>query len=783
MLNWLRKKAGFVPSAEADRLISAGVAAEKRGDLKEALSRFREAASAAPRYAAAHLNLGIGLEACGDSEGAVRSYETALELDPQDAFACYNLGKLLYARGAPERAAQLLRNALQLKPEFPEALVVLAGVLETLGNKADALAALQDALRQRPDQLLALRNCGLLLGRLERWAEAEACLRRALASGAEDAEAACGLGHALVHLQRADEAAAWYRAALRLKPDYPEALCPLGCILVDRGSTAEARPLLARALELRPAFAEAHVGLGNLHHAERRLEEAAQSYRRAIALDARFVEAHCNLGHVLVLTGQSEAARASYDTALSLDPEHAEARWARAMSRIAPVREAGDEPGGARAAFAADIAALAQWFDARRSADGHRAVGVQQPFWLAYHEEDNVDLLRPYGALCARLMAGWRERHLTQAAVRPTRGTRARVRVGVVSQYFYSHSVWNALTRGWFEHLDPQRIELLAFDLGSTGDAETDHARSRASQYLQGLGGLQQWAEAIAAAAPDVLIYPEIGMDPLTVKLASLRLAPLQAVSWGHPETTGLPTIDCFLSAQALEPEGAQAHYSEKLVALPNLGCSVKPSAAPPQSADLARLGLDPGVPLLVCPGAPIKYAPEHDAVLTAIARELGACQFVFFAHWARALSDQLQRRLAAAFAHAGLDPRRHLRLLPWLSPPEFHALMRRADLCLDTLGFSGFNTALQALECSLPMVTREGRFLRGRLASGLLRHLGLHELVASDEQTYAATAVTLVRDPARRRVLREHIEAQRHLLYGDPAPIRALEDFLLQGR
>ena len=770
-----------MPMATADQLIAAGVAAEKRGDLEEALVRFREAVGIAPRHAAGHLNLGIGLEASGDADGAIRCYETALELDPQEAFARYNLGKLLFSRGAPERAASLLTDSLRLKPDFPEALVVLAAIQESLGRHADALATLEAALRQRPDDRLALRNCGLLLVKLARWAEAERCLQRAMPAETDDAEAACALGNALVHLGRADDAAARYRAALRARPDYPEALSSLGCILVDRGNLDEARPLLARAIALRPALAEAHVGLGNLHHAERRLDDAAASYRRAIALDAHFVEAHCNLGHVLVLTGQSAAALAAYDAALSLDPEHAEARWSRVMCRIVPVRSADDKPEQVRAAFAADLAELDRWFDERRSADGHRAVGVQQPFWLAYHAEDNLGLLRRYGALCARLMAAWQKRHLPPPAIRTVR--RARVRVGVVSQYFREHSVWDALTRGWFEQLDPQRIELLAFNLGSAEDAETGYARSRTARFVQGVGGLQPWVEAIAGAAPDVLIYPEIGMDPMTVKLASLRLAPLQAASWGHPETTGLPTIDCYLSAQAFEPDGAQAHYSEKLVVLPNLGCSVKSSPSPTRSADLSRLGLDARVPLLVCPGTPFKYAPEHDAVLCAIARELGPCRFVFFTHWAHALSEKLHARLAAAFARAGLDPVRHLTFLPWLSRAEFHALMRRAELCLDTIGFSGFNTALQALECSLPIVTREGRFLRGRLASGILRRIGLHELVASDERAYVATAVELVREPSLRQALRQRIESQRHVLYADPAPIRALEAFLLQGR
>ena len=38
------------------------------------------------------------------------------------------------------------------------------------------------------------------------------------------------------------------------------------------------------------------------------------------------------------------------------------------------------------------------------------------------------------------------------------------------------------------------------------------------------------------------------------------------------------------------------------------------------------------------------------------------------------------------------------------------------------TLGFSGFNTVMQAVECGLPVVTLRGEFLRGRLGSGIKR-------------------------------------------------------------
>jgi len=787
MLNWLKKKSGLSPApgaasvapGAADRLFALGVQAEREGKPQEACAHYREAIAASPGHAAAHLNLGIALEAAGEAAAAITAYEAALHLNPQEPYAGYNLGKLLYTRGELARAEQVLRVALRRKPDFAEALVVLSRVLESLGEPAQALSTLESALRVRPDYAGALRNSGLLLARLGRWAEAETILRRALAADAADADALCWLGNALVRLERTDEAAECYRRALRLQSDFAEPHCYLGCILAERGQRDEASTHLHRAVALKPGLAEAHLGLGNLHYSAQQLEESASSYRRAIALDAGFVEAHANLGHVLASMGQPDAALEAYATALSLDPDYAQARWSRVMCRIPALRWTPDDLARSRRAFSVDLAGLEQWFDEGRSPAGHRAVGVQQPFWLAYQEENNVELLRRYGRLCSRLMALWLERREPPP---PARRATARVRVGIVSQHFREHSVWNALIKGWLERLDHERFEITAYCLAAAEDAETQFARSRAARFVQAAGDLQHWVDAILDARPDVLIYPEIGMDPMTLKLASLRLAPLQAAAWGHPETTGLPTIDCFLSAQDLEPAAAQAHYTERLVALPHLGCFLRPAAVDAVAPDLGQWGIDADSPLLLCPGTPFKYAPEHDAVLPAIARQLGRCQFVFFTHWTRELSGKLHRRLASAFEREGLDAERYLRFVPWLSRPAFYGLMQRADVFLDSIGFSGFNTALQAVECALPVVAREGYFLRGRLASGLLKRLDLQELVTTTETEYAALAVRLVRDRAFREDIRRCIAARRHLLYEDHAPILALEQFLAQG-
>src|ERR1035437_10278747 len=91
---------------------------------------------------------------------------------------------------------------------------------------------------------------------------------------------------------------------------------------------------------------------------------------------------------------------------------------------------------------------------------------------------------------------------------------------------------------------------------------------------------------------------------------------------------------------------------------------------------------------------------------------------------------------------------------------------MKQADVFLDTIGFSGFNTAMQAVECSLPIVTREGRFMRGKLASGILRRMGMTELIASTEGDYVNLAVKLAQDAEYRRGIRQRIETSRPVLF-----------------
>ena len=786
-----------------------GVIALQEGRLDEAREHISHAIRVNPRQGSAHGNLGTVQLRSGRLPQARAALEQAIALNPKDIDSASTLGTVLLRMGEPVAAAARFRSALaagadeQLRNELGAALLAA-------GDAAGAAREFQALLQRRPDHAQSHNNLAIALERTGDLDGALVEFERAAALKTGYAEAANNRASLLARMGRLDDARRGFDDALRQDPRDARAHANLGALLRDTGQLALAGASLRRALELDPGLfqarlntallaldsgdapqalallsplvkddprsAPAHVARGLALLAQDQLSEAQAALERALAIEPQLAQAHHVRGLVQMSRGDSEGARRSHEQAAALDPADVQARWAAVMARL-PAFVLDDAQGApSREAFAQGLAELDRWFDAGRVARGHAAVGSTQPFYLAYQAGNHQQLLQTYGRLCARLMGAWAGRAAEPAASTRT-GTA--IRVGIVSAQVRDHSVWTAIVRGWLQQLDRSRFEVHIFSLGAADDAQTRLARGLASRFESGPAGLQEWTARIGRSAPDVLIYPEIGMDAVTTKLAALRLAPLQLATWGHPLTTGLPSIDAFISAAAFEPPDAQAQYCEEVVELPGLGVHYEPLEVRSHSVDRRALGLPAIAPLLLCPGLPHKYAPADDDLWVDIARQLPEARLVFFNARRGELHERLRQRLAAAFAARGLRLDSHVCWLPLLPRPQFFGLMREACLFLDSPGFSGFNTVMQAVECVLPIVALEGNSLRGRFGSGVLRQIGLDECVAASKAAYVELAVALARDAGRRAAIQAHMQRQRGRLFGTAEPVRALERFL----
>lgn len=184
-------------------------------------------------------------------------------------------------------------------------------------------------------------------------------------------------------------------------------------------------------------------------------------------------------------------------------------------------------------------------------------------------------------------------------------------------------------------------------------------------------------------------------------------------------------------------------------------------------------------MPILLCPGAPFKYLPKNDWIFIEIIKNIGECKLIFFEHQS-SLTSILKQRISNLFKSHGLNFVDHVIFSAWLKPSEFYELMNRSCVYLDTIGFSGFNTAVQAIDCALPIVTIEGKFMRGRLASGILQRIGMDELVTKSEAEYINLVIRIVKDMNYRNEVVKKITNKRDILYEDMEPILALENFLI---
>ena len=178
---------------------------------------------------------------------------------------------------------------------------------------------------------------------------------------------------------------------------------------------------------------------------------------------------------------------------------------------------------------------------------------------------------------------------------------------------------------------------------------------------MQGPHSIEQWRQIILADRPHVLIYPEIGMNHEAAELAALRLAPVQCSYIGHPQTSGFPTIDYFLSGELIEPPDGAGPLFRKARAAAQHRLPLRAAGAAAVRGDAGEeLGLRPDATAYWCAQSLFKYLPQYDEVFPRIAREAGDCQFVFIRHIGQDVTELFQQRLERAFAAAGLKADDH---------------------------------------------------------------------------------------------------------------------------
>jgi predicted O-linked N-acetylglucosamine transferase (SPINDLY family) len=485
--------------------------------------------------------------------------------------------------------------------------------------------------------------------------------------------------------------------------------------------------------------------------------------------------------------GLHDEARAHYREAVRLQPTPI---LRLLLETVMPVIYGSTaEIGPARAALEASLA--------RMNAEGLHIDPTRESmptlFYLAYQGLNDRDLHLQLSRLCdgprALTLApsqgngGKGDRHLLgEAPEGPFRqkvpatfsDPSQKIRVGFLSRYLRDHTI-GRLTSGMIRELPREKFHVTVLSVGQPDDEMARGIRASADRVVIVPQDLGVALELVAAQGLDVLVYTDLGMAPFTYTLAFSRLAPVQCVFWGHPMTTGISTIDYFLSSEDLETPASADHYSEQLVRFSRLGVFYERPQLSGEPKPRAFFGLPDDVHLYGCPQTLFKFHPEFDPLLAEILRRDPRGMLVLlegrYPAWQKLLVERFRRTLP------GGDSR--VRFLPRLARNDYLSLLTACDVLLDPIHFGGGNSSYEGLALGTPIVTLPSEFLRGRITYAQYRQMNFMDCVAQNPDDYVRLAVELGTNRRRRDAMSERILAQCGTLFNDHAAVEEFAQFL----
>lgn len=598
-----------------------------------------------------------------------------------------------------------------------------------------------------------------------------------------DTDATVMLGEAYCRSGNVREGLRCLGAVLQAQPENPEACLQLGRVYHGLGRKGEAENFYKRALQLKPGMADACIGLGDLHREQGSYDLAEQYYAQAIGCRPDDALSHFYRANMQKIQGRTEAAVRSYDTAILLNRDFPEAYWNRA--RILPVIYDNQEHVEAsRREYADSLGRLAA--ELRLDTPAQRLFALKgvlssTNFYLQYQGKNDLELQKQYGEIVHRVMQSNFPQWSQPVPSRRT-GSGGRIRIGYSTAFLWNNNgaVW---LLGWLRNRNRERFEIYCYHTGTMTDHRTEEFRALCDHFRHIPGDLIKACEQISADELHILVYPELGIDAQSMAMAGLYLAPVQCAGWGHPITTGLPTIKYWLSSDLMEPHDGEAHYSERLVRLPNLGnCysrrQYESLAGTVPAMTRKDFGLRDDAVVYLCSQSLFKYLPEYDALLPEIAARMPDAQFVFLAISSVHVVRRFMARLDRAFKQAGMEAARYCTMLNRQTHENYLALNRLSDVFLDNPPWSGNNTTLAAVDCRLPIVALPTQFMRGRHSYGILDMLEMSDLAAGSRTGYVSAAVKLGNYRDWRDAVRERIDRNADALYDDTACVKGLEEF-----
>jgi len=593
-------------------------------------------------------------------------------------------------------ALDLLTQILKIDPMHENALQLSRGIFNNLPNKNESINLLKEFIEISGSSPTLLYELGSLHLELGNYSESISTLTQ----------------------------------ALELSPNSFESLHDLGAAYALSGNKMAASENFLKASKINSESPDLFYNLGRLYDDQLLFEQAIGCYQKAVNLNPLFTEAWINLGVDLGGFNKYPEALKCFETAFEQNPDidflYGDCLFMR--MRMCDWKSMG-----------------AVKSELKNLIEGNKIPIAPFPLSALFDSPSlNLKIAELYS----------HAKYPPDFSLGPlTPNKNEKIRVAYFSPDFHEHPV-SFLMAEVFKLHNRSQFEIYAFSFGKpTEDAMRKRLEKSFDHFID---VTDQSPIEIAALSREMNIDVAIDLCGFTenarTEIFALRAAPIQISYIGFLGTMGSDYIDYLIADEVIIPQHLRQFYSEKIIYLPSYQANDSRRAASSRHFSKADFGIQENQFVFCNLNNVYKITEEVFNSWMVILKDVPNSVMLLYAENPIA-AENLKRQAIKS----GIDSKR-LVFAERLPRPDYLARYHIADLFLDTFPYNAGTTASDALWMDVPVITLQGESFTSRVASSLLTHLDLPELIHRSISEYQEQAIALGTFPDRLKDLKNKL-------------------------
>ena len=667
-------------------------------------------------------------------------FEKVLISIPKHFPSIFLLGTLSSQIKDYQSAKKLLLKAIKINPDYAEAHNNLGNVYQELNNNLKAIICFQKAINIKPNFLIAYYN----------------------------------LANSFKVSIKYDDAIYNYQKVLNINPNHIDSINNLGNTYLKIKEYDKAIFCYQKIIKIEPNLSDSYNNLGSVLFKIKKYKDAIYYYQKAITIKPNYAIAYFNLANVFYNLGKTRDANECLQKALKIEPTNLSFCWL-SLNNLPIIYNDFEEINFYNKNFQKKINSINNLIDQNITYSKKLIINALQSstnFYLHY-QGLNISMLQFQYAkiienLTKKIYPELQEKKIKQNKTK-------KIKVGFISSFLRNHTIFK-LFKNWIIKLDINNFEKFAYYTENKFDENTKFIIKNVDDFFSD-ENIDNLIKKISKDNLDVIIYLDIGMNPINQILSSLKLAPIQCNTFGHPITSGFKHIDYFFTTQLAETEVSQSHYSEKLIFLPNIGIdydkidlsNIKQPILSKKTDKVIYLNLQ----------SLFKLLPQDDDIYYKIIDKNPNSIFWFIGGSNESITSKFKERMLKKSNNYEKLIEKNFVFHPQYKFNKFLGLIEQSDIILDSISWSGGNTSLEALSLNKPIVTLPSNFMRGRYTYNMLKIIGSDETIAYSKKQYIEIALKLANDMDFRNFIISKIIKNKNKLFNDNKPIKFIENFL----